>query len=262
MKCIASPLALLPTWSALAWTFVSAGCAIGANDALPSLGRPCVVSAGRCGIEHVCQPDVPGDRAGLCVPVASYGAACGALEPVTHPAGADGIDDTATRELTIDAPEDLPRLEGVRSFAGLLRIQREGAGPPIELGTLCGARDLQQIGEGFGIGRSDLTDLSGLQSLTSIHGGLAIFSNPALSSLAGLENLVDITPRTLEGVAFDIVIAGNGRLTDAVIAEFTAAVQERSGRALEVVACGNQGEPCPSSFQGLAQSLTSTGLPQ
>lgn len=242
----------------LASVSLIAGCPISPNDALPSLGDACVIAEGHCGLEHVCRPSGAGAASGVCMPVTSYGAPCDALEPVTHPPGKKGEDDVDTVELTIDAPEDMPLLDNVRSFVGQVRMQRQGL--PIQLGNLCGFRDVQRVGDGLGLGKSDVTDLNGLQSLTSVEGGLAIYSNPALASLAGLENLVDITSRTVEGVAFDVVIVGNFTLDDVVVEQFQAALEARVGRPLAVVACGNQGEPCGAQEQALAQALTSSGL--
>lgn len=230
-------------------------CAIGPNDPLPSLGAPCVVSEGHCGIEHVCDPDAAGADTGLCRPVTSYGLACD--EP-THPSGRNGEDDIDTLELIIAAPEDIPRLSGVRSFAGQVRIQR--ADGPVALGTLCGFRDLQRVGNGLGLGKSDVVDFNGLQSLTSVAGGLAVYSNPQLESLAGLEHLVDIVPRTVDSVTFDVIIVGNADLDDDTIAAFRGALEGRLGREPAVVACGNADADCSAAEQDLAQALTSAGL--
>jgi hypothetical protein len=217
-----------------------------------------VVSEGHCGIEHVCDPAAAGADTGLCRPVISYGAECDEAEAVSHPAGRNGDDDTDAFEVIIAAPEDMARLDDVRSFTGQVRIQRDG--PPVELGNMCGFRDLQRVGDGLGLGKSDVVDFNGLQSLTSVAGGIAIYSNPRLESLTGLEHLVDIVPRTVDGVAFDVIIVNNTGLDDDTIAAFAAALAGRLGREPAVVACGNAGEPCSGAEQDLAQALTSAGL--
>lgn len=233
-------------------------CAIPDRDPLPGLGAPCVVAEGSCDLEHVCRPDEAGADVGVCIPVGSYGA-CDADEPVKHAPGRRGearVDD----DITIDGPEDLALLEDLRAVTGLVRVFKQGAGDVV-IGSLCAFRDLQQAGDGVGIGDSDITSLDGLQSLTSIGHGLVIFDNGELTNLDGLGNLVDLTPRPLRDfAALDLIIAGNGSLADEVVDAFVAGLEERMGRELAVVACNNAGRPCEGTDAQLLSFLVTNGV--
>lgn len=234
------------------------GCAIPDRDPLAGFGARCVVAEGSCDVEHVCRPEEPGADVGTCVPVASYGA-CDAEEPVRHRPG-ERAEAKVDVEITIDGPEDLPLIENIRAVTGQVRVFKQGAGNA-QIGSLCSFRDLQQAGDGLGIGDSDVTSLDGLQSFTSAQSGLAIFDNRRLEDLDGLANLVDITPRQLSDLAsFDLVIAGNTALADDVVDAFVTALEERVGRSLAVIACDNGGRACEGVQAQLVDLLIVNGL--
>lgn len=242
----------------LAMSLVVAGCGIAENDPLPSLGANCVVAEGKCGIEHVCRPNEPGAERGVCVPVASFGATCDGLEAVSHPPGRNGTDEVNDQIVVGNASEATSLLDDVRTVSGQVRTEADSG--LVELGNLCAFRDLQRVGDGLGIGKTDLVDLNGLQSLTSVSGGLAIFANPTLTSLEGLENLVHIEPGEVEGEEFDVAIIGNDDLEDDVVDPFVEALEARVGRDLIVVACANEGRDCPPAVAALVGRIIANGI--
>jgi hypothetical protein len=235
-------------------------CAIGDNDPLPSLGAQCVMAEGKCGIEHICQANSPGDARGVCVPVSSYGEACDALEALSHPPGRNGTDEVNDEIVVHNASEATSLLDGVRSVSGQVRTERFDGDNLIPLGDLCAFRDLQRVGNGLGIGKTDLVDLNGLQSLTSVSGGLAIFANPTLTSLAGLDNLAHIEPGEIGGQQFDVVITANEDLGDAVVDPFIEALQARVGRELVVFACNNEGRECGPAVDVFVGRIVANGI--
>lgn len=234
-------------------------CGIADNDPLPSLGAGCAVAEGKCGIEHVCRPNDAGAARGICVPVTSYGETCDALEAVSHPPGRNGSDEVNDQIVVRSAPDATSLLDDVRTVSGQVRTEAEG-GDLIALGNLCSFRDLQRVGDGLGIGKTDLVDLNGLQSLTSVSGGLAIFANPRLTSLAGLDNLAHIEPGEIDGQEFDVAIIGNDDLGDAVVDPFIDELQARVGRELNVVACANEGRDCPPGVAALVGRIIANGI--
>jgi hypothetical protein len=235
------------------------GCGIAPNDPLPSLGANCAVAEGTCGIEHVCRPNTPGAERGICVPVASYGAACDASEAVSHPPGRNGTDENNDQLVITSASDATSLLDDVRSVTGQVRTESDG-NALIALGNLCAFKDLQRVGNGLGIAKTDLVDLNGLQSLTSVAGGLAIFSNPQLTSLAGLENLVHLEPGEVEGQEFDIALINNEDLEDDVADAFIADLEARVGRDLIAVVCSNDGRDCPPAVQLLVGRIVANGI--
>lgn len=238
----------------------AAGCAIGADDLLPAIGAPCQTSAALCSVEHVCRPgDSPPN--GLCAPVGSYGA-CDELDgPPSHPPGRLGEIKDAT-EVKIASAADLEQLREVRMVTGSVEIFEVGPGNA-EVGTLCALRDLQVVGNGLGIGDSDLIDLDGLQSLTSVTAGLAIFNNRELTSLQGLENLVEVTGRALEGFQnVQLIIAGNPLLPEEEVTALEDRLRQSNGGALASVSCSNRANACEGAELQLLTLLASSGVPR
>lgn len=236
------------------------GCAIGDNDPLPSLGAVCTVAEGKCGIEHVCRANAPGSERGVCVPVTSFGEACDDPPP-SHPPGRNGTDEDNDQLVIRNQADATSLLDEVRSVTGQVRTEpAEGGNGLAELENLCAFRNLQRVGNGIGIGKTRVVDLNGLQSLTSVQGGLAIFANPTLTSLAGLDNLAHIEPGQIEGQEFDVVIIGNENLEDEVVDPFIAALQERVGRELTVVACRNDGRECGPLVDALVDRIVAVGI--
>jgi hypothetical protein len=228
-------------------------------DPLPSLGANCAVAEGTCGIEHVCRPNQPGAERGICVPVASYGEACEAIEAVSHPPGRNGTDENNDQLVITSASDATSLLDDVRSVTGQVRTEADG-NALIAFGNLCAFKDLQRVGNGFGIAKTDLVDLNGLQSLTSVSGGVAIFSNPRLTSLAGLESLVHLEPGEVEGQEFDIALINNEDLEDEVADAFIAELEARVGRDLIDVVCNNDGRDCPPAVQLLVGRIVANGI--
>lgn len=242
----------------LALASITSACPIGDDDALPTMGLPCSTREALCGIELVCRPAAAPPE-GLCAPVMSYGSCDGEVGAPSHPPGRMGeIKDVDV--LTIEDAGDLEQLREVRLVDGMLQVFEAGPGNA-DVGDLCPLRTLQLVTEGVGIGDSDLQDLDGLQSLTSVAGGLAIFNNRSLTSLAGLENLVDVGPRTVETFAsFHVIVAGNPLLPEAEVAAFEERLQGRNGGALTIVSCSNGGAPCAGGEAELLAYLTTNGV--
>jgi hypothetical protein len=241
---------------------VAPACVIGENDPLPGIGAPCVVSEGHCDVEHTCVPNEPGAARGVCAPIASFGI-CDDDEPVRHPPGRRGEDKDAT-EIVVDGPEDLALLEDIRSVTGQVRVFKQGA-DDVEIDDLCAFRALQRVGDGLAIGDSTVTTLDGLQSVTSVDKGLAIFDNPELVNLDGLLDLVDVTERQVGDnleFDFDVIIAGNRKLPDDVVDDFVNGLKARTGKDLNVVACNNTigGRPCSTEDARLLGFLISNGI--
>lgn len=243
----------------LAGLCLLSGCPIGPADPLGGFGAPCAVSEGSCDLEHVCHPREPGAPQGVCVPVQTFGA-CDAKDPVTHAPGRQG-DQKDVEVVSIESPEQTALLADVRAVTGRVQVFKQGQ-DDVKLGDLCSFRALQSVGEGLGIGDSDVTSLDGLQSITSAGGGLAIFDNPNLTNLDGLVHLAAITTRDVgDNGRFDVLIAGNNALPPATVARFVSQLKERVGRDLVVVACNNGGQlDCSATDRTLLTSLIQNGL--
>lgn len=250
-----------------AWPWLTA-CPIAPNDPLPFFGANCALGEARCGIEHVCQKRADATGAeGTCVPVVSYGAVCDDIKAVSHPPGRVG-DDVDNDAIVIKSEADaVAFLDNVRSVTGQVRIERpdDPPGPQprpdfAELENLCSFRDLQIVGNGLGISEMNLTNLDGLQSVTSIVGGLAIFTNPSLESLDGLANLSAIEPGVVAGESFDVAIVNNRNLPEAVAAAFLDELEARVGRPLDAISCGNDGPVCPEGINDVVQQITTGGF--
>lgn len=236
----------------------AAGCAIGDDDLLPAMGAPCNTREALCGVEHVCRP-AGAPPAGLCAPVMSYGTCDNVDGPPTHPPGRLGEIKEAT-EVQIATAGDLEQLREVRLVTGTVEIFEDGPGDA-KVGSLCPLRTLQLVADGLAIGDSDLVNLDGLQSVTSVAGGLAIFNNRALTSLAGLQNLVDVGPRTVETIAsFNVIIAGNPELPEAEVTAFEQRLQDQNGGALLMISCSNAADPCAGAELQLLNFLTANGV--
>ena len=235
-------------------------CPIGDDDPLPSMGRPCSTREALCGVEMVCRPgNAP--PAGWCAPVTSYGSCDDVAGAPTHPPGRLG-DIKDVEVLTIEDAVDLEQLREVRLVDGTVQIFEAGPGNA-DVGDLCPLRTLQLVTEGLGIGDSDLEDLDGLQALTSVAGGLAIFNNRSLTSLSGLDNLVDVGPRNTDGfVSANVIIAGNPLLAESEVAAFEERLQERNGDALTIISCSNAGAPCADAEADLLAFLVTNGVRQ
>lgn len=233
-------------------------CPIGDDDLLPSMGAPCSTHEALCGVEHVCRPPGPPPD-GVCAPVMSYGSCDDVEGAPSHAPGRLG-DSKQVDEMKIEDAADLEQLREVRLLDGTLEIFEQGPGDA-DVGDLCPLRTLQLVTDGFGIGDSDLTDLDGLQSLTSVAGGLAIFNNRALTSLSGLDNLVEVGPRNVESfTAFNVIIAGNPQLGEGDITAFEDRLQAKNGGALTIVSCSNAGNPCAGEEADLLAFLTANGV--
>ena len=236
----------------------AAGCPIGDDALLPSMGAPCSTREALCGVEHVCRP-ADALPAGLCAPVMSYGACDDVDGPPSHPPGRLGEVKEAD-EVKIDEVADLEQLREVRLVTGTVEIFEDGPGNA-DVGSLCPLRTLQLVADGLAIGDSDLVNLDGLQSVTSVAGGLAIFNNRQLTSLAGLANLVEVGPRTVEDFAsFNVIIAGNPELPELEVAAFERRLQDGNGGALVIVSCSNAADPCAGAELQLLNFLTANGV--
>lgn len=235
-----------------------AGCPIGPTDPLPGFGAQCTIADGHCDIEHVCVPQKPGEATGLCAPIGSFGA-CDAKAAVTHSPGRVGEDKDATT-IEITGPEDFGLIDGIRSVTGQVRVFKQGP-ESARIGDLCAFRALQRVGNGFAVADSDVSSLDGLESVTSVDGGVGIFDDRALTSLDGLQSLVQVGGRQVDTFAsFDVVIAQNPLLTDAVVDAFVADLKARTGTDLAVVACNNGGRPCAGDDAQLVGFLVANGF--
>lgn len=239
--------------------FLLSGCPIGPADPLGGFGAPCAVREGTCDLEHVCQPRAAGALQGVCIPVKTFGA-CDEDEPVTHAPGRQGEQEDV-EILSIESAEQAALLDNVRAVTGRVQVFKQGQ-DNVKLGDLCSFRALQSVGDGLGIGDSDVTTLDGLQSFTSASGGVAIFDNTNLTNLDGLANLTAITTREVgDNGRFDVLIAGNPALPPATVARFVSQLKERVGRDLVVVACNNGGQlDCSATDRTLLTSLIQNGL--
>ncbi|MBI1945043.1 MAG: hypothetical protein HYS27_05070 [Deltaproteobacteria bacterium] len=234
------------------------GCPIGDDDLLPSMGAPCSTHEALCGMEHVCRPPGPPPD-GVCAPVMSYGSCDDVDGKPSHPPGRLG-DSKQADEVKIESAADLEQLREVRLLDGTLEVFEQGPGDA-DVGDLCPLRTLQLVTDGAAIGDSDLTDLDGLQSLTSVAGGLAVFNNRQLTSLSGLDNLVEVGPRTVESfAAFHVIIAGNPQLPESDITAFEQRLQGQNGNALRIVSCSNAANPCAGEEAELLAFLTANGV--
>lgn len=246
--------------AALLALFLGAGCPIGADDLLPAMGRACRTPEALCDVEHVCRPgEAPPD--GLCAPVMSFGRCDEVDGPPSHPPGRLAeIKDTA--EVKIVSASDLEQLREVRLVTGSVEIFEDGPADA-EVGTLCPLRALQVVGDGLAIGDSDLVDLDGLQSLTSVQAGLAIFNNRELTSLAGLENLVEVTGRQVEGfVNLQLIIAGNPQLPESEVTALEDRLRAQHGGNLVSISCSNRADVCAGAELQLLNLLASSGVPR
>jgi hypothetical protein len=247
-------------WLGVVVVGVCAACEISIDDPLPHFGAPCRVDEGLCGVEYVCQPETPGGVDGACVPVSSYGACDDIDGAPRHPPGRLGEVKTASViEITSAAQMDL--IANVRKADGLVKVFEDGPGDA-DVGNLCKMRTLQRVGDGLGIGDSDITTLDGLQSLTSVDSGIAIFNNRQLTSVDALENVVQLGARQVSQFRrFQLVIANNPRLPQFDVDAVIARLEAQTGGSLDVVACSNQGGPaCAGDDQALALFLTQNGL--
>lgn len=238
---------------------LTVGCPIGA-DLLPSMGAPCRTPEALCDLEHVCRPnDALPD--GLCAPVMSYGKCDDVDGAPSHPPGRLGETKDAG-EVKIAAAADLEQLREVRLVTGSVEIFEEGPGDA-RVGSLCALRALQVVGDGFAIGDSDLVDLDGLQSLTSVQGGLAIFNNRELTSLSGLENLVEVTGRQVETFAnLQLIVAGNPALSEDEITALEDRLRALNGGRLVSITCSNRADACAGAELQLLNLLASSGFPR
>lgn len=236
-----------------------AGCPI-SGDLMPSMGVACQTPEARCDVEHVCRPEAQ-PPVGVCAPVMSYGRCDDDDGPPRHPPGRQG-DAREVEEVRIANAADLETLRGVRLVTGLVQIFEQGPGD-VAVGSLCPLRDLQVVGDGMAIGDSDLVDLDGLQSLTSVQRGLAIFNNRELVSLAGLENLVEVTGRQVDTfVDLQLIIAGNPQLPEEEITGLEERLRQRGGGSLTSVSCSNRGAPCEGAELQLLNLLAAGGVPR
>lgn len=239
-------------------SLLAAGCPIGDDDLLPAMGAPCLTPDALCSVEHSCRPPGPPPE-GVCAPVMSFGD-CDAVDGrPTHPPGRLG-EIKVTDHVKIDDADDLEGLREVRLVTGTVEVFEEGPGNA-DVGALCPLRTLQVVGDGLAIGDSDLVNLDGLQSLTSVAHGLAIFNNRDLTSLGGLDNLVEIGPREVETFArFNVIIAGNPRLLEGEVTAFEDRLQQKNGGALAIVSCSNAADPCAGAEAELLNFLTANGV--
>lgn len=245
-------LSSLSTWS---------GCPIGDNDLLSGMGRACTLDEANCEQELVCTPapDISAD--GLCAPVDSFGS-CG---EATHPPGRlGGLKSTdADNPIKIDEASDFSTFESerVRKVEGQLRVLPSGVGTA-EIGALCPLKHLQVVTDGLVIGKTDLTSLDGLQSLTFVGRGMVVFTNSELTDVRALKNLVDVTARSLTvgpvERSFQLVIADNESLPDADVQQLIATLHETTP-ALEITACGNRGGRACNGDEATLLSLIAAG---
>ncbi len=246
-------------WLVAAATAVLLGaCPIGDDDPLPSMGLPCSTREALCGVDMVCRPAaLPPD--GACAPVMSYGSCDDDAGAPRHPPGRLG-DIKDVDVLTVESAADLEQLREVRLVDGMLQIFEAGPGNA-DVGDLCPLRTLQLVTEGLGVGDSDLEDLDGLQSLTSVAGGVAVFNNRSLTSLRGLDNLVEVGPRTVGSFAsFHVIIAGNPLLPESEVSAFEERIQGDNGGALTIISCSNAGAACADDEADLLAYITVNGV--
>lgn len=210
---------------------LSAACGIPQDDPLPGIGARCTVGEGLCSLDLVCVPDDPDSDSGVCAPVLDYGA-CPKPE---HLPGRFGT--VSDGDVLLDEAADASKLDGVRRVAGRLKVHTPGS--EIDLGTLCTFRALQRVDDGLVLGNTDVETLDGLNSLTSVKNGIAIFGNGDLTSLAGLVNLVDVEPCSVSTRSVQIIIARNDALTKTTIDEFESALTARFGKEPQIIRCEN-----------------------
>ena len=238
---------------------LAGGCGISIDDPFPSFGAPCEVDAALCSVEHVCEPRAVDDPNGRCTPIISFGSCDDVDGPPTHPPGRIGEEETRG-ETEIATVQQMDLIRDVRKATGLVRVFAPGI-EDADVGNLCPMRTLQFVGNGFAIGDSNVTSLDGLQSLTTVLGGFAVFNNTELTSIAALENLVHVTPKTLETFeAFHVVIAGNPDLPQADVDAFVERLRGQTSEELRVVACSNEGPSCEGEEADLLQFLAINGL--
>jgi hypothetical protein len=146
-------------------------------------------------------------------------------------------------DIRIDEAADVPKMEEVRVVTGELYVRPAVAG---EIDSLCPLRPLQRVGNSLVVSRTGVASLDGLQSLTRVEHGIAIANNESLTTLGGLEQLVDIVPCDLRGLGgdavpneLDLVVMNNRNLEPPVISAFVEGLEERLGRTLGVFQCGN-----------------------
>ena len=165
------------------------GCVIlDRDDLVPAFGKPCDVDKTECAVEHTCVLTDPGQtKEGVCVPVQSYGSAC---DRPTWPPGR--LADIKQGDVTISTDDQFPLIEDKRAVTGMLRVYREAAGEQFTVPSLCIFRALQGVGNTFVLAKTNVATFDGLQTLTSVHGGFAIFGNRNLENLDALGGLMEV----------------------------------------------------------------------
>jgi hypothetical protein len=228
-----------------------AACPIPEDDLLPGIGAPCVLDEGLCPLEHACRPSEAGAADGLCAPVATFGG----CEAPTHPPGRFG--DVKDGDVVVDQEEDLPDAAAdLRVVQGDVRVRRGGV-PALAIGDLCVLRALQAVAGSVVVGNTDLASTDGLQSLTSVGRGLALIGNADLATLDGFASLAELAPCRIEGRDIHAVIARNPRLPRLEVERFVEKLEARTGAAVTIVACENEGlgDACGVDQAPIVQAL-------
>ncbi len=145
------------------------------------------------------------------------------------------VDNEVLFELTLESQYDVDEFvlnySDCQEVLGTLRIGTNFSQSPSDISDLSGLQNLTTIGANLFIFQNpDLTSLDGLQSISSINSSLSIISNDALTSLNGLGNVSSLGSnltidnnanlQSLNGLDFlnniglDLYIASNFNLVD------------------------------------------------
>jgi hypothetical protein len=221
----------LPTLLAASLLLAVGACPIG--EFRDSIGTSCVVDEDVCGTDYVCFINDDADDNGLCAPVADYGA----CDEPTYPVGAGDVvsEDDAVR---VESSSDVETLNGAVRVEGNLLIDDPRPVGTIDIGEdLCGLSGLQQVTGSLLISQTRLKTLDGLQGLSFVGAGIGVASNPELTDLMGLANLMRVRVPENSDSGVTVVIADNDNLDNDAIAEFRAALEDRP--SIVIHACGN-----------------------
>jgi hypothetical protein len=202
------------------------------DDVRDGIGLPCSIAGKACPFDYTCVPDdkdAPDE--GVCAPIADYGQEC---PPPTYPVRDQKVLDD---DVVIDDSADFLRTKDVATVHGGLEVRSPGAGGVFLLGddALCPLAGLQHTDGALIVGETNAPTLDGLQNFAYAGGGIVVHSNPNLTDVRGLQNVV----LAEEPDGQNIALINNAALDADAIAELREALAETSP-TLQIRDCGNR----------------------